>query len=167
MQKITSNLWFNKEAEEAVKYYTSIFKNSKIGRIARYGKEGYEIHGMPEGTVMTVEFQLEGQTFLALNGGPHFKFNEAISFIVNCENQEEIDYYWDKLTKGGDEKAQICGWLKDKYGLSWQVVQTIVSDMMVDENRERAQRVMNEILRMKKIDIKTLQEAYEGHEQLT
>src|SRR3990170_2911498 len=167
MQKITSNLWFNKEAEEAVKYYTSIFKNSKIGRIARYGKEGYEIHGMPEGTVMTVEFQLEGQTFLALNGGPHFKFNEAISFIVNCENQEEIDYYWDKLTKGGDEKAQMCGWLKDKYGLSWQVVPTIVSDMMVDENRERAQRVMNEILRMKKIDIKTLQEAYEGQVQLT
>ena len=167
MQKITSNLWFNKEAEEAVKYYTSIFKNSKIGRISRYGKEGQEIQGMPEGTVMTVEFQLEGQTFLALNGGPHFKFNEAISFIVNCENQEEIDYYWDKLTKGGDEKAQMCGWLKDKYGLSWQVVPTIVSDMMVDENRERAQRVMNEILRMKKIDIKTLQEAYEGQVQLT
>src|SRR3989337_397056 len=146
MQKITSNLWFNKEAEEAVKYYTSIFKNSKIGRIARYGKEGQEIHGMPEGTVMTVEFQLEGQTFLALNGGPHFKFNEAISFIINCENQEEIDYYWDKLTMGGDEKAQICGWLKDKEGLSWQVVPTVLDEMISNPDPARSQPVMKAML---------------------
>src|SRR5437868_5708085 len=111
IQKITANLWFNKQAEEAARYYVSIFKNSKIGRINYYGKEGFEIHKMPEGTVLTVEFQIEGQKFVALNAGPEFKFNEAISFIVNCDTQEEIDYYWGKLTPGGDEKAQQCGWL--------------------------------------------------------
>ncbi len=109
MQKITSNLWFDTQAEEAVKLYTSVFKNSKIGRTARYGKEGYEIHGMAEGTIMTMEFVLEGQKFIALNGGPIFKFNEAISFIVNCDTQEEVDYYWENLSNGGDEKAQMCG----------------------------------------------------------
>src|SRR4051794_29815788 len=116
MQKITTNLWFDDQAEAARKFYTSIFKNSEIGKTSYYGKEGYEIHGRKEGTVMTAEFSLNGQGFVALNGGPHFKFNEAISFIINCEGQEEVDYYWNKLGEGGDEKAQMCGWLKDKYG---------------------------------------------------
>ena len=117
MQKITSNLWFNNQAEEAVNYYTAIFKNSKIDRITRYSKAGQEVHGMAAGSIMTISFSLEGQSFVALNGGPHFKFTEAVSFIVNCENQEEIDYYWNKLSAGGDEQAQQCGWLKDKFGL--------------------------------------------------
>src|SRR5687767_5911399 len=130
MQKITSNLWFDTQAEEAANHYVSIFKNSSIGKTTHFGKEGYEIHKMPEGTVMTVEFTIEGQKFVALNGGPIFKFNEAISFIVNCETQEEIDYYWNKLSEGGDKKAQQCGWLKDKYGLSWQVVPTILDDLI-------------------------------------
>lgn len=163
IQKITANLWFDTQAEEAVKFYTSIFKDSQIGRIIRYGKEGYEIHGMPEGTVMTVDFQLEGQDFVALNGGPHFKFTEAISFIVNCESQEEIDYYWEKLTDGGDEKAQVCGWLKDKFGVSWQIVPIELNDMICDPDPEKSQRVMKALLQTeKKIDIKTLKEAYEG-----
>src|SRR5882724_6565447 len=118
LQKITSNLWFNNQAEEAAKHYTSIFKNSGIGRITRYGKEGFEIHKQPEGSIMTVQFWLEEQEFVALNGGPDFKFNEAISFIVNCRAQDEIDYYWEKLSEGGDKNAQMCGWLKDKFGLS-------------------------------------------------
>src|SRR5687767_10129404 len=110
IQKITPNLWFDRQAEEAARFYTSVFKNSKIGRISRYSKEGYEVHKMPEGTVMTVEFELQGQKFVALNGGPVFKFNEAVSFIVNCENQDEVDYYWEKLSQGGDTSAQVCGW---------------------------------------------------------
>jgi predicted 3-demethylubiquinone-9 3-methyltransferase (glyoxalase superfamily) len=160
MQKITSNLWFDNEAEEAAKYYVSIFKNAKIGRISRYGKEGYEIHQMPAGTVMTVEFTLEGQKFLALNGGPIFKFNEAISFIVNCETQEEVDYYWNKLSEGGDKNAQQCGWLKDKYGLSWQIVPTVLSDMITDSDSKKSQSVMKALLKMKKLDIQKLEEAY-------
>ena len=159
MQKITSNLWFDKQAEDAAKYYTSIFKNSKIGKISRYSKEGFEVHKMPEGTVMTVEFELAGQKFLALNGGPIFKFNEAVSFIINCENQEEVDYYWDKLTQGGDKNAQVCGWLKDKFGLSWQVVPTILHELMQDGDQKKADRVMRAMLQMKKIDIKTLERA--------
>lgn len=160
MQKITSNLWFDTQAEEAAKYYVSIFKNSKIGRVSRYGKEGYEIHGRPAGSVMTVEFNLEGQTFVALNGGPHFKFNEAISFIVNCETQNEIDYYWNKLSEGGDPKAQQCGWLKDKFGLSWQVVPTIIDDMVADPDSRKSGAVMKALLQMKKLDIQKLKEAY-------
>jgi predicted 3-demethylubiquinone-9 3-methyltransferase (glyoxalase superfamily) len=163
MQKITSNLWFDTQAEEAAKYYVSIFKNSKMGRISRYGKEGYEIHQRPAGSVMTVEFTLEGQTFIALNGGPHFKFNEAISFIVNCETQEEIDYYWNKLSEGGDKNAQQCGWLKDKYGLSWQIVPTIIDDMITDPDSKKSEAVMRALLKMKKLDIKKLEEAY-NHE---
>ena len=162
MQKITSNLWFDNQAEEAAKFYTSVFKNSKMGRITRYGKEGFEIHKRPEGSVMTVEFSIEGQEFVALNGGPHFKFNEAVSFIINCETQEELDYYWEKLTKGGDAKAQMCGWLKDKFGLSWQVVPTILNDMMDDPNREKSERAMKAMLQMKKLDIPTLQRAFDG-----
>jgi predicted 3-demethylubiquinone-9 3-methyltransferase (glyoxalase superfamily) len=162
MQKITSNLWFDKNAEEAVKFYTSVFKNSKTGRIAKYGKEGHEIHGMPEGTVLTIQFWLEGREFIALNGGPVFKFNEAVSFIVNCDTQEEIDNYWEKLSTGGDKKAQVCGWLKDKFGLSWQIVPRILPEMLSDSDSKRSQRVMKEMLKMKKIDIETLEQAYQG-----
>ena len=161
-QKITPNLWFNNQAEEAVKFYISIFRNSNIGRISRYGKEGIEIHKKPEGSVLTIEFQLEGQSFLALNGGPEFQFNEALSLIINCDNQEEVDYYWEKLTEGGDEKAQICGWLKDKFGLSWQVVPTLLSDLLVEPVTEKSERVMREIFKMKKLDIATLKKAYDG-----
>jgi predicted 3-demethylubiquinone-9 3-methyltransferase (glyoxalase superfamily) len=160
MQKITSNLWFNDQAEEAVKFYTSIFKNSKTGRVNRYGKEGYEIHGKKEGTVMTIEFWLENQGFVALNGGPQFKFTEAVSFVVNCENQKEIDYYWEKLSKDGDDKAQACGWLKDKYGLSWQIVPAALPDMLNNSESEKSQKVMKVLLQMKKIDIATLEKAF-------
>ena len=162
MQKISSSLWFAHEAEEAANYYVSIFKNGKVKKIARYGKEGQDIHKMPEGSVMTVEFELEGQTFVALNGGPVFKFNEAVSFIVNCDTQEEIDYYWEKLSRDGDKKAQQCGWLKDKYGLSWQVVPRQLSEMMSDRVTKRSEAVMKALLQMKKLDIKKLEEAYNG-----
>ena len=160
MQKITPCLWFDDNAEEAVKCYTSIFKKSKIGRIARYGEEGYEIHGKRAGTVMTIEFELNGQTFTALNGGPVFKFNEAISFQVGCKSQEEVDYYWEKLSQGGDEKAQQCGWLKDKYGVSWQIVPAVLSEMLQDNDAEVSNQVMKALLQMKKLDIKKLKQAY-------
>ncbi|MDQ3110932.1 MAG: VOC family protein [Bacteroidota bacterium] len=162
MQKITSNLWFDKQAEQAVNFYTSVFKNSSVTRVTRYGKAGFEIHKMPEGTVMTIEFEIEGQQFIALNGGPVFKFNEAISFIVNCENQEEVDYYWEKLSEGGDKNAQQCGWLKDKFGVSWQITPTALMDMHADENEERRERVMTAMLKMKKLDLLKLEKAYEG-----
>jgi len=161
MQKISPCLWFDDQGEEAAKFYTSIFKDSKIGDVTRYGKEGYEIHGREEGTVMTVEFEIEGQKFLALNGGPIFKFNEAISFQVYCETQEEVDYYWEKLSEGGDEKAQQCGWLKDKYGVSWQIVPNILIKMLKDKDSEKSQRVMKAMLQMHKLDISTLKKAYE------
>jgi predicted 3-demethylubiquinone-9 3-methyltransferase (glyoxalase superfamily) len=159
MQKITPCLWFDNQAEEAVNFYVSIFKNSKVGRIARYGEAGAEVSGRPKGTVMTVEFQLEGQEFLALNGGPIFKFTEAVSFVVNCETQEKIDEMWEKLSKGG-EKGQ-CGWLKDKYGLSWQIVPPVLSEMLQDKDTKKSERVMKAMLQMKKLDIKTLKQAYE------
>ncbi|WP_375088898.1 VOC family protein [Peribacillus sp. RS7] len=162
IQKITTNLWFDRQAEEAAKFYTSIFENSKIGRITRYGNEGNQIHGMLEGSVMTVEFELEGQTFVALNGGPQYKFTEAISFIINCDDQEEVDYYWEKLSEGGDKKAQVCGWLKDQFGVSWQIVPANLSEMVNDSNPEISERVMKALLQMKKIDIKTLKQAYIG-----
>lgn len=161
-QKITPNLWFNGNAEEAVNYYTSIFRNSNIGTISRYGKEGFEFHGMPEGAPLTIQFSIEGQEFLALNSGPQFKFNEAISFIVNCEDQEEIDYYWDKLVQGGDVSAQMCGWLKDKFGVSWQIVPVQLSKLLSDPDTEKSSRVMNAVFSMKKLDINVLQQAYEG-----
>ena len=166
-QKISSNLWFAHEAEEAANYYVSIFKNGKVKKITHYGKEGYDIHKMPEGTVMTVEFELDGQTFVALNGGPVFKFNEAVSFIVNCDTQEEIDYYWGKLSQGGDKQAQQCRWLKDKYGLSWQVVPRQLSEMLSDQPTERSESVMKAFLQMKKIDIKKLEEAYNSEAVLS
>jgi predicted 3-demethylubiquinone-9 3-methyltransferase (glyoxalase superfamily) len=161
MQKISPCLWFDDKAEEAAKFYTSIFKESKIGDVIRYGKEGYEIHGREEGTVMTVEFEIEGQKFLGLNGGPIFKFNEAISFQVYCETQEEVDYYWEKLSEGGDEKAQQCGWLKDKYGVSWQIVPIILIKMLKDKDSEKSQKVMKAMLQMHKLDISILKKAYE------
>jgi predicted 3-demethylubiquinone-9 3-methyltransferase (glyoxalase superfamily) len=161
MQKISPCLWFDDKAEEAAKFYVSIFKDSKIGDVTRYGKEGYEIHGREEGTVMTVDFEIERQKFLALNGGPMFKFNEAISFQIYCETQEEVDYYWEKLSQGGDEKAQQCGWLKDKYGVSWQIVPIILVKMLQNKDSKKSQRVMKALLQMRKLDIKTLIKAYE------
>jgi predicted 3-demethylubiquinone-9 3-methyltransferase (glyoxalase superfamily) len=158
MQKIIPNLWFDKQAEEAAKFYVSIFPNSKMGKVNHYGKEGFEFHGMPEGAVMTVEFQIQGQDFLALNGGPVFKFNEAISFIIDCETQEEVDMYWNKLTADGGEES-VCGWLKDKYGLSWQVTPKILTELMNDPDKAKAGRVMNAMLKMKKIIIADLEAA--------
>jgi predicted 3-demethylubiquinone-9 3-methyltransferase (glyoxalase superfamily) len=156
MQRITPCLWFDDQAEEAVGFYTAIFKNSRIGTIARYGEAGHEIHGKPAGSVMTVAFELDGQMFTALNGGPDFKFNEAISLQINCETQEEVDYYWEKLTEGGDEKAQQCGWLKDRYGVSWQVVPKALIEMLTAPDYEKSQKAMEAMLQMKKIDIKKL-----------
>lgn len=159
-QKISTNLWFNDQAEEAARFYTSIFKKSKIGRIAYYGTEGYEIHHQPRGKVMTVEFQIEGLTYVALNGGPIFKFTEAISLIVNCSTQQEIDYYWEKLSENGDTKAQQCGWLKDKFGVSWQIVPTVLPQMMSDPDAKKSGNVMKSMLTMKKLDIEALVKAY-------
>ncbi|HEX9407158.1 MAG TPA: VOC family protein [Thermoanaerobaculia bacterium] len=156
MQKITPFLWFDNNAEEAAKFYTSIFKKSKIARISRYGDAGPG----PKNTVMVVDFELEGQQFVALNGGPQFKFTEAISFVVNCETQKEVDYFWGKLLAGGQESQ--CGWLKDKFGLSWQIVPTVLNDMLADPDPARSQRVMKAMLQMKKIDIPTLEKAYKG-----
>jgi predicted 3-demethylubiquinone-9 3-methyltransferase (glyoxalase superfamily) len=150
-------LWFDTEAEAAAKHYVSIFENSKIGKISRYGKEGTEIHGKEAGSVMTVEFEIDGQKFVALNGGPHFKFNEAVSFQILCETQAEVDYFWDKLGQGGQEGP--CGWLKDKFGLSWQVVPTVLPEMLKDEDGEKAQRAMKAMLQMRKIDIAALKRA--------
>lgn len=159
LQKIAPCLWFNKQAEEAVNFYVSVFINSSIGAISRYTKAGYETHKMSEGTVLTIQFTLEGQDFLAMNAGPAFKFNEAVSLMVRCETQEEIDFYWEKLKEGGDEKAQVCGWLKDKYGLSWQVAPSFMETYFRDYQSEKSQRVINALMQMKKIDIKKLLEA--------
>jgi predicted 3-demethylubiquinone-9 3-methyltransferase (glyoxalase superfamily) len=156
MQKITPFLWFDNQAEEAMNFYVSIFKNSKVVTVTRYGEAGPG----PKGSVMTVAFELEGQKFAALNGGPHFKFTEAISFVVNCTTQEEVDYFWEKLSEGGQESQ--CGWLKDKYGLSWQVVPTVLVELLQDKDPLKSQRVMQAMLQMKKIDIATLKQAYEG-----
>lgn len=155
--KIMPCLWFDKEAEQAAKHYVSIFKNSKMGNISRYGKEGKEIHGKDAGTVLTAEFELEGQKFVALNGGPHFKFDEAISFQIFCENQAEVDYFWDKLGQGAQHDQ--CGWLKDKFGLSWQVIPRALPEMLKDENAEKSQRVMKAMLQMRKLDIDALKRA--------
>lgn len=160
IQKITTNLWFNDEAEEAAKFYVSIFNNSSINRITRYGKNRNK--SMSEGKVMTVEFELDGQHFVALNGGPRYKFSEAISFIVNCDTQEELDFYWERLSEGGDPNAQVCGWLKDKYGVSWQIVPSTLNAMINDANPDKAERVMNALLQMKaKLNINQLTKAYE------
>jgi predicted 3-demethylubiquinone-9 3-methyltransferase (glyoxalase superfamily) len=161
IQKITPCLWFDDQAEEAAKFYTAIFNNSKIVSMTRYGEAGHEVHGRPAGTVMTVAFELDGHAFTALNGGPMFKFNEAISFQVSCETQEELDYYWEKLSEGGDREAQQCGWLKDKYGASWQVIPNVLLEMLTNPDSKKSQRVMKSMLRMKKIDIEELKRAYD------
>jgi predicted 3-demethylubiquinone-9 3-methyltransferase (glyoxalase superfamily) len=155
IQKITPFLWFDHRAEEAANFYTSIFPNSKIVKVVRYGKTGPG----PAGSVMTVEFQLEGQTFVALNGGPHFKFTEAVSFVVNCQSQDEVDRYWEKLSAGGAEVQ--CGWLKDKFGLSWQIVPTALPELLNDPDPKKAERVMKVMLTMKKLDIAALKKARE------
>jgi len=162
IQTITPCLWFDAEAEEAAKFYTSIFKHSRIVDISRYGEAGQEVHGKPPGTVLTVAFELDGQAFTALNGGPIFKFTEAVSFQINCETQKEVDYYWERLSEGGDPGAQQCGWLKDKYGLSWQVVPTVLVRMIADPDPVKAGRVMTAMLQMKKLRIDDLQRAYDS-----
>lgn len=161
MQKISPCLWFDDNAEDAVKFYAPIFKDSKIGNVTRFGKEGYEIHKKKEGSVMTIDFEIEGQKFLALNGGPIFKFNEAISFQIYCDTQEEIDYYWEKLTEDGDKNAQVCGWLKDKFGVSWQVVPVALIKMLEDKDSRKTERVMKAMLQMQKLDIDALTKAYQ------
>ena len=162
IQRISPCLWFANEAEDAALYYTGIFKNSRITTITRYGTAGFETHHRPAGSVMTVAFELDGQSFTALNGGPLFKFNEAVSFQVNCATQDEIDYYWEKLTAGGDPKAQQCGWLKDRYGLSWQVTPSFMDSLFKDAQSPSAQRAMEAMLKMKKIDIAALRRAHDG-----
>jgi predicted 3-demethylubiquinone-9 3-methyltransferase (glyoxalase superfamily) len=163
--RIAPCLWFDSQAEEAARFYTGIFKNSKIVAASRYGEAGQEVHGQKPGTVMTVAFELEGQSFTALNGGPVFKFNEAISFQVTCENQEEVDHYWSRLSDGGDEKAQQCGWLKDRFGVSWQVVPRVLPELLMDPDPGKSQRAMTAMLKMKKFDIAQLKRASEGVER--
>jgi predicted 3-demethylubiquinone-9 3-methyltransferase (glyoxalase superfamily) len=162
IQRITPCLWFDDQAEEAATYYIGIFKNSRITKISRYGEAGHEFHGKAPGTVMVVAFELDGQAFTALNGGPQFKFNEAVSFQVNCDTQEEVGHYWNKLSDGGDEQAQQCGWLKDKYGVSWQVVPAALIEMINDPDPEKSERTMAAMLQMKKIDIDKLKRACAG-----
>jgi len=160
MKQITPFLWFDDNAEEAVNFYTSVFKNSKIQTVTRYSEAAAKATGRTKGSLMTAAFELNGQEFIALNGGPQFKFTEAVSFVINCENQQEVDYYWEKLTAGGDARAQQCGWLKDKFGLSWQVVPTILSKLLSDKDAKKSQSVMMAMLQMKKIDIPALEKAY-------
>lgn len=159
---ITPCLWFDTEAEAAAKLYTSVFKNSKIGTISYYPEEGHEVHGKPAGSVLTVEFEINGQNFLALNGGPQFHFSEAVSFSIECDSQEEVDYYWDALTADGGEES-MCGWLKDKFGLSWQVNPRRLTELLNDSDTEAAGRVMKAMLEMRKIDIAELEKAYQGN----
>jgi predicted 3-demethylubiquinone-9 3-methyltransferase (glyoxalase superfamily) len=160
--RITPCLWFDQQAEEAAQFYVSIFPNSKVGRIARYGTEGQEHHHQPPGSVMTVEFELDGQTFTALNGGPVFQFNEAVSLQIHCETQAEVDHYWNRLTAGGDPRSQQCGWLKDRFGVSWQVVPTIVPRVLTDPDPVKSSRAMRAILQMHKLDIAAIQQAFDG-----
>jgi len=160
IQKVAPFLWFDSKAEEAVKFYTSIFKNSKILGITRYDEAGSKASGRSKGSVMTVAFQIEGQNFTALNGGPVFKFSPAVSFVVNCKNQEEIDHFWSKLSKGG--KPNQCGWLEDKYGVTWQIVPTVLVKMLQDKDKKKVSRVTEAFLKMKKFDIATLKRAYKG-----
>jgi predicted 3-demethylubiquinone-9 3-methyltransferase (glyoxalase superfamily) len=162
IRPITPCLWFDDQAEEAARLYTGIFPNSRIIKVIRYGKAGHDIHGQAAGRVMTVTFELDGQPYTALNGGPVFKFNEAISFQVLCDTQQDVDYYWEKLSAGGDPKAQQCGWLKDRFGLSWQVTPTILADMLADPDTVRSERAMEAMLKMKKFDIAALERAYRG-----
>ncbi|MBK5721804.1 VOC family protein [Dysgonomonas sp. Marseille-P4677] len=161
IQKIIPCLWFDHQAEEAVQLYTSLFKNSKTDRIIRYTEAGQEEHQMPSGSVMTIEFTLDNQEFLALNGGPVFKFNEAVSFIINCDTQDEIDYYWNHLTANGGEEG-MCGWLKDKFGVSWQVAPTVLNEMMADPDPEKVKRVTLAFMPMKKLNLAVIEKAFKG-----
>jgi predicted 3-demethylubiquinone-9 3-methyltransferase (glyoxalase superfamily) len=161
-QKISPCLWFDNQGEAAAQFYISIFPNSKITGISRYGEAGHSIHGRPPGSVMTVSFELAGQPFLALNGGSHFKFNEAVSLQVFCDTQDEVDYYWEKLGAGGDEKARQCGWLKDKFGLSWQIVPTIIPEIFSQGVSEKTERAMLAVMRMKKLNIAELKAAFDN-----
>jgi predicted 3-demethylubiquinone-9 3-methyltransferase (glyoxalase superfamily) len=159
-QRITPFLWFDTQAEQAARFYTSLFENSRIKQISRYGKAGREVHGKEPGSVLTVEFEIDGMTFVALNGGPQHKFSEAVSFQVTCETQAEIDHFWSKLSDGGEEGP--CGWLKDKYGLSWQIVPSVLSRMLTDSDGAKSERAMAALMTMKKFDIAGLQRAYAG-----
>jgi predicted 3-demethylubiquinone-9 3-methyltransferase (glyoxalase superfamily) len=161
-QRITPCLWFDDQGEDAARFYTGIFPNSRITATTRYGPAGFEIHQRPAGSVMTVVFELDGQTFTALNGGPLFTFNEAVSLQVNCADQGELDYYWEKLSEGGDPNAQQCGWLKDRFGLSWQIVPDGMDELFADEESPATQRAMTAMLQMKKLDIAELRRAYDG-----
>jgi predicted 3-demethylubiquinone-9 3-methyltransferase (glyoxalase superfamily) len=161
MQKITPFLWFDHQAEEAAKFYTSVFKNSKVGTILRYDEAAAKASGRPVGSVLTIEFEIEGQKFTALNGGPQFKFNESVSFVVYCETQDEVDYFWQKLTAEGGQESE-CGWLRDKFGLSWQVTPTVLIKMLHDKDPKKSGRVMNAMMQMQKIDISKLKAAYAG-----
>ena len=162
IQKISPCLWFNRQAEQAVVFYLTVFKNAKILGKTYYSNEGFEFHHMPPGAIMTIDFQIEDQRFVALNAGPEYQFTEAISFMVQCKNQAEIDYYWEKLGAGGDKNAQVCGWLKDRFGVSWQIVPEILNTLLMDKDQGKAQRVMNALLKMKKLHIKPLFEAFDG-----
>ena len=161
MQKITPFLWFDHQAEEAAKFYTSVFKNSKVGKILRYDEATAKAAGGPVGSVLTIEFEIEGQKFTALNGGPQFKFNESVSFVVYCQTQDEVDYFWQKLTADGGQESE-CGWLRDKFGLSWQVTPTVLIEMLQDKDSKKSGRVMNAMMQMQKIDISKLKAAYAG-----
>ena len=162
MNNIRTNLWFDTQAEEAARFYTDVFKDSRLGAIARYPAVGQEIHGKPAGSVMTVEFELSGQPFIALNGGPNFTFNEAVSLEIQCADQAEVDYYWEKLSAGGDPAAQQCGWLKDKFGLSWQVVPSGMEEMLNDPDKTKSERAFQAMLEMKKLDLAALRRAFDG-----
>lgn len=162
VQRITPCLWFDDQGEEAAQFYCTIFPNSRVGKVSRYGKEGREIHGKPEGSAMSVEFELDGQPFTAINGGPVFKFTEAISFQIHCETQEEVDHYWERLLEGDDAQPQQCGWLKDRYGVSWQVIPRTLIELVSDATSEKSQRAMRAMLQMQKIDVAALRRAYDG-----
>ena len=162
VQRISACLWFDSQAEEAAAFYTAIFPNSRIVKVGRYGEAGKDIHKRPPGSVMVVEFELDGQSFTALNGGPLFTFSEAVSFQVSCATQQDVDYYWERLSAGGDPSAQQCGWLKDRFALSWQVVPTILPELVGDPSSPQSQRAMTAMMQMKKLDIARLQEAYAG-----
>lgn len=161
IKKIIPNLWFDTEAEDAANFYTTVFKRSSINRVSYYSEAGKEIHKKEPGSVMSVEFTLNGQQFLALNGGPDFKFNESVSFAISCANQKEVDYFWEKLGEEGDPAAQQCGWLKDKYGLSWQIVPVALARLLQDEDRDKVERVTAAMMNMKKLDVKELERAGE------
>jgi predicted 3-demethylubiquinone-9 3-methyltransferase (glyoxalase superfamily) len=162
MNKIRPNLWFDTQAEEAARFYVDVFKDSNLGAVVRYPAAGQEIHGKPPGSVMTVEFELNGQRFIALDGGPDFTFNEAISLEIDCADQAEVDYYWERLSEGGDPAAQQCGWLKDKFGLSWQVVPRALQDMVNDPDKAKSERAFQAMLQMKKLDVAALKRAFDG-----